>query len=594
VFGALKRLQLFSLVIIALLLLAPSSARTASVADSYNPNKLSYGLYWFGLNGDNQKFVSGETNPYFNPAKPTLIFVHGWQPFISNKLPDFDFNGTDTAAGWINNDWNVGIFVWNQFADETTGVTSAWFGDGPPPQGVLDAEAKIWTPNGPQGMRWRDWNDDDPLPIPDGYSDAPPGTPSSAELFYQAYVDALPETYTQTIRIAGHSLGNQMAVRLTKLVDEGITAGEVSEELRPARVALLDPYWSPDPRDDLSDSEAAGRKVGNVVRDYIADLTPSGTLFEWYWSSTWTTPPQGDANDALKPMTFYAEMDPTYTSEDLDKHMAPRYLYFWSYEFPQSPPCTGIGDDCQLLGQMSDAQLASLMRSDFRWEQNSGQDTDTPDDDTYQSVLQSGAPYTVTLLTASPVSQTVGGTVTITATVTSSDSPTSDGTLVSFATDLGEITPRVVVSNGLATARLAADIIGTAHISATTQGAGGAVQSTTTVTFTAPVSDCISLTDAAIKGPVGVTGTLFIGSQYTFNAVITPTDATTPITYTWTPTPTNGQNRDTAEYRWSEPDRYTVTLTAENCGGPVVAPPREAVIEDLPYQIYLPLTLRND
>jgi len=100
-------------------------------------------------------------------------------------LPNFDFNGTDTAAGWINAGWNVGIFVWNQFSDETTGVSGAWFGDGPPPQGVLDAEAKIWTANGPRGMRWRDWDDDDPFPIPDGYSDAPPGTPSAGELFYQ-------------------------------------------------------------------------------------------------------------------------------------------------------------------------------------------------------------------------------------------------------------------------------------------------------------------------------------------------------------------------------------------------------------------------
>ncbi len=55
----------------------------------------SYGLYWFGLNEANQKFVPGEQNPYLDPARPTMIFVHGWQPFISNSLPTFNFNGVD-------------------------------------------------------------------------------------------------------------------------------------------------------------------------------------------------------------------------------------------------------------------------------------------------------------------------------------------------------------------------------------------------------------------------------------------------------------------------------------------------------------------
>ena len=289
------------------------AARAALTASPYDPNELSYGLYWFGKDNANQKFVSGEANPYFDLARPTLIFAHGWQPFISNNLPTFDFDGVDIAAGWIDAGWNVGIFVWNQFSDETTGVTGAWFGDGPPPQGVLDAEAKIWSANGPQGMRWRDWDNY----LGGGYTVPLPGTPSAGELFYETYVAALPETYTQTIRIAGHSLGNQMAVRLTKLVDEGITANEVAVGLRPTRVALLDPYWSPDIRADIPDGDAAGRKTGNVVREYIAALIPAGTLFEWYcpppgprrrkatrtthssrWSSTprWIRP--------LRPMTW--------------------------------------------------------------------------------------------------------------------------------------------------------------------------------------------------------------------------------------------------------------------------------------------------
>jgi len=360
----------------------PAGAQATPAAAPYDPTELSYGLYWFGLDGANQKFVPGETNPYFDPARPTLVFAHGWQPFLSYELPTFDFDGTDTAAGWIGAGWNVGIFVWSQFGDETTGVSGAWFGDGPPPQGVLDAEAKIWTASGPRGMRWRDWND-----LIDGYGDPPAGTPSAGELFYRAYVAALTDQpYTGgAIRIAGHSLGSQMAVRLADLVAGGIAAGDVPQHLRPGRVALLDPYWSPDPRTYLG-----GRTTGEAVRQAVAELTPGGTLFEWYWSSDWTTPPQGDANDALKPMTLYAEMEPAYATGDLEKHQAAKHLYFWSHAFDGPAPCTG--EAClgmtRLLARMSDEQLAAVMPFDYRWVQDGGQTTASPGDDTYTALTR--------------------------------------------------------------------------------------------------------------------------------------------------------------------------------------------------------------
>lgn len=481
--------------VVALLIGGAAVTQVASTAPAYNPNELSYGLYWFGKNNANQKFVSGEANPYFDSTRPTLIFAHGWQPFISNNLPTFDFDGVDTAAGWIDAGWNVGIFVWNQFSDETTGVTGAWFEDGPPPQGVLDAEAKIWSANGLKGMRWRDWDKSLLLPPDYGYSDPPPGTPSSGELFYQTYITALPATYSQTIRLAGHSLGNQMVVRLTKLVDEGIAASEVSEGLRPTRVALLDPYWSPDVRADIPDSDAAGRKTGDVVREYIVSLIPTGTLFEWYWSSEWTTPPQGDANDALKPLAFYAEMDPAFESANLEKHLAAQHLYFWSHAFDGPEACTG--DAClgmtRVLSKMSDQQLADVMGAAYFWVQDGGQNTATPADDTYHSI---------------------------------------------------------------------------------------------------PTSDCIAPTDVAIKGPEETTGTLHISAQYTFQASVIPITATAPITYTWTPTPTNGQNHTDAIYQWAAPGSYTITLRAENCGGPVTAT-HTLQIAAPPNRIFLPLALRQ-
>ena len=177
-------------------------------------------------------------------------------------------------------------------------------------------------------------------------------------------------------------------------------------------------------------------------------------------------------------------MDPAYDPDDLDKHLAPRYLYFWSYEFDGPAPCTG--DGClgmtRVFSKMSDQQLADVMDADCYWTQDGGQSTKTPQDDTYHSVC---------------------------------------------------------------------------------------------------ASDCISLTNAAIEGPVGEPGTLYVSTQYAFEAITTPVTATTPISYTWAPEPVSGQGTDSVTYTWATSGTKTITLTAENCGGPVTAT-RVITVEALP------------
>ncbi|MBN1890057.1 MAG: hypothetical protein JW850_18820 [Thermoflexales bacterium] len=469
-----NRFLVVALVSISLLTLAPEPAQTAPTA--YDPNVLSYGLYWFGTNDANQKFVPGEANLYFDSAKPTLIFVHGWQPGISKSSPpNFTYTyielvakNVDTANAWISGGWNVGIFYWNQFADETV---------------VTDAEAKIWVNDGPQRMRWKK----------DGssYEEAPAGTPSAAELFYETYLAAMTEQdYTGgNIRIAGHSLGNQMATRLAKLVDDGIEAGLVPEELRPTRVALLDPYWSIGAKTYLND-----KTTGETIRQYVAELLPTGTLFEWYRSSVLTVEPEGDSNAALEPMMLYADMAPTFESYDtthMREHCAAYHLYFWSYAFAGPPPCSGNG--ClamnKLLAKLSDAQLAAASRSDYTWAQSGGQSTPTADDDTYASSPRVNVPYTITQLQAGSAARSVGGVVTLRATVDDSlGDPAPDGSLVTFSTDLGAISARSAVSSGVAIAYLSSALTGTAHISATTQGAGNTPQATASVELPASVS----------------------------------------------------------------------------------------------------------
>ncbi len=497
-----------------------SAGARANQNNTYDPNTLSYGIYWFGLNNANQKFVPGEPNPYFDPAKPTIIFVHGWQPGLSaSHPPNFTFTYTEgiwprqvnTANSWIQAGWNVGIFFWNQFSDEAN---------------VTDAEAKIWTPDGPKKMRWRRGDG--------SYADAPTGTPSAAELFLQEYIAALTDRpYTGgTIRIAGHSLGGQMAVRMTWLLEQAIRRGEAPEIIRPTRVALLDPYWSLGAKAYLN-----GKTTAEMIRGYVADLLPTGILFEWYRSSALTLPNKGDRNAPMESMMLYAEMSPAFAVDDMSKHVAARHLYFWSYAF--SGPAACAGDAClnidRLLARMSDDQLAALMRSDVFWQQTGGTSTGSPIDDTYASHARTGAPYRVVSLTASTQTAAIGETVLITATVRDAlGQEVSAPVLVAFGTDLGTVSARVAAESGRAVARLVADTAGVAHVAATARGTGNEADETITITFSEPTP----------------TPTVTSTATPTATPTASPTPSPTPApTATPTATPTVTATPTAAQYR---------------------------------------------
>jgi hypothetical protein len=75
------------------------------------------------------------------------------------------------------------------------------------------------------------------------------------------------------------------------------------------------------------------------------------------------------------------------------------------------------------------------------------------------------------------------------------------------------------------------------------------------------------LTGVSIDGPdSGV-----IDIDHAFTAIVSPVDASTPITYTWIPEPSSGQNTSSAVYNWDMLGTHTITITAENAGGSATA-----------------------
>ncbi|MBX9762581.1 MAG: hypothetical protein K2Y24_06060 [Pseudomonadaceae bacterium] len=349
--------------LIVFMLLSFSSLSQAAVGvfpDSTFQN-LDHGLYWFGYGESWQKAVPGQTNAYYVASKPTMIYIHGWQNGSTQKKNRETFNRKDAggpdldlAHAWLAAGYNVGVLYWNQFADEGE---------------VRDAEAKIWTATGPRAMRWRNSSG--------VYSTGP--TQSASDLLFNSYRTNLAGYTGNNIRIAGHSLGNQMAIVLTKKISDAVTAGTVSSNLLPKRVALLDPFYS-----NNAKSYLGNRWVGEVCRTYVSELKTKGVIFETYRTSgVSSTGFIGDSNTGLMNMTAFSELKPWYFSSTqlTEKHNAAVWHYLWS--FSSNPPLISGTSNQAASAKTSDSRITTLMNGTKKLVQDQGAYSKEPSDDNF-------------------------------------------------------------------------------------------------------------------------------------------------------------------------------------------------------------------
>jgi hypothetical protein len=103
---------------------------------------------------------------------------------------------------------------------------------------------------------------------------------------------------------------------------------------------------------------------------------------------------------------------------------------------------------------------------------------------------------------------------------------------------------------------------------------GGTSWTVHTITITEPPSDCfVPIEGLGLSGPLVVDTT----SPYVYHASSIPYNATDPVTFTWEATAqppfvdTTSTNDSDETYVWNETGSKTISVTAENCGGSVVA-----------------------
>ncbi len=344
---------------------------------------LNYGLYWLGTDGAKEKFSEGDNNAYYDPDKPTVIYFHGWQQSSSEngyKIPDLEFEDADvwTQNGWIEKGYNVGIFHWAQWADEDD---------------VQWAESKIWTRNGPKGFRYRLSNGEFSTDL------NPSGSGGVGDLAADILLDALADNSSDSLRFAGHSLGNQLATRVAQIFHDKIETGTIDADTYSIdRLALLDPAWTKDGKSWLGDSNGDGSNdwVGERCRWAIADMMDDwdGFVVEMY-STTALSESLGiamDANMDLQEVVASVDVRPWYygSTELAKKHNAAFLHYFYSMAADPPVECTVSWWSRKATGKMGpsastpDWRIKEMMGDTYKWDQVEGRYTEDTSDDWFE------------------------------------------------------------------------------------------------------------------------------------------------------------------------------------------------------------------
>lgn len=297
---------------------------------------------------------------FYDPTRPTIIFIHGWQPLTVRYKKRFDLCYQYEKSGgqysqifntlkyWTG--WNVGVFYWNQYADEFSALNAL---------SPNNAEAKIYSATADKGMRWAYMKTGNPLLQHCNPGDShcvglplnADGQPDTiADAAYQAITNAIPSSSgASEFRIAGHSLGAQIAILVTdRLLKDSAT-------VKPTRLVLLDPYYSD------SNLGFLNKSVVDYDNDFVKDIISHKIpISEYRTSDLSTSVHQGNDDDWLIQHAAYMRLYPKYliglAGDNLvkEQHRSAAYLYFQSIK---SPPHWIIQNHAYINASSSDADV---------------------------------------------------------------------------------------------------------------------------------------------------------------------------------------------------------------------------------------------
>lgn len=361
---------------------------------------LDYGLYWFKDANNGLKGIrSSQNDEYFDPAKPTVIYVHGWQvdevkvrrreswlrqdPFTDSKLHNM-------CQIWRDKGYNVGIFNWNQFGS----------GD------LFEAEYSIYTiqnhsqygPNHSMiyalsssiGTMQRYY-------LPDGKGGAIEDK-TVTDLFLEELSRCMggyvPHETNKEFRVIGHSLGTQLTSRTFDAVRNNPQWGIPL----PTRISLLEIA-------QIHGFNVFGLHITELQTQYITGLRNAGIEIDCYQSTDLQSLLAINFNwvGAIHDMCAYSRWRPDFISP-ISLKVAPwdvptkshneivrwymesfnyrpsywkAYLYHW-----YGPRKQHVGD--ALSASTSNLNVRYLMNHNYYYEQVEGKNTQSIHDDVWE------------------------------------------------------------------------------------------------------------------------------------------------------------------------------------------------------------------
>jgi hypothetical protein len=207
----------------------PEEMTLIKLSDIKNIPSESLYIEWLGSQG-------------YNVDNPTMILFHGetperWDSKFSMVLPESDYvsyasNSTKynmtrnidinraLHTYWLEQDYNVGIFHWEKFADDN-----------------MDKLVKKLFNS--VDMRYKTADDT--------YENNSLPNYSLTEIAAAVYLDEIPdEAYGNEIRFVGNGIGANLALSVSDYLYTAYTASALRAEVLPYRLSLIDPYLSPE------------------------------------------------------------------------------------------------------------------------------------------------------------------------------------------------------------------------------------------------------------------------------------------------------------------------------------------------------------
>lgn len=354
---------------------------------------LDYGLYWFKSVNDGLRCRDNQDDEYFDRSKPTVIYVHGWQPGEAKlrrreswyrQDAQTDSVMHDCCKIWKDKGYNVGIFHWNQFGDLDGTPHGTIFSQAniyyiATEEGLPASHSMIHALSAKKGESSRVYEPDDTGSLIEGKT--------VVDLFLDDLRRCMAgySTVNREFRMIGHSLGTQVTGRTCKLL---LDYPQWNVPV-PTRIALL----------ELAQVGVNNINVPGLQTQWIQDLVASDKVaLECYQSTNLqtllgaTTAFVGDIHD----MGAYARFIPDYLG-DLNalksatkSHNEIVRWYMESVKGPEFPCWSYLGPyRSQYHGTALSAatprwRVKELMGGDTWYHQSEGMDTPYVLDDVFK------------------------------------------------------------------------------------------------------------------------------------------------------------------------------------------------------------------